>query len=90
MITSFAAVYRNGGVKDSAEQALANSNLVLHQAGSCHEEVGQSGDATCEVRFFFYNSWPLYLVHLFQLAVNTVVRLFRLVAFPWSNHYNLD
>lgn len=41
MITSFADVYRNGGVKDSADQALGNSNLVLHQAGSCHEEVGQ-------------------------------------------------
>lgn len=41
MITSFADVYRNGGVKDSADQAQANSNPVLHQAGSCHEEVDQ-------------------------------------------------
>lgn len=41
MITSFADVYRNGGVQDSADQAQGNSNLVLHQAGSCHEEVGQ-------------------------------------------------
>lgn len=53
MITSFADVYRNGGVKDSADQAQANSNLVLHQAGSCHEEVGQWEDATFEVLFFF-------------------------------------
>lgn len=65
MITSFADVHRNGGVKDSVDQAQANSNLVLHQAGSCHEEVGQWQDATFEVLFFCY-SRPLHLVHLFQ------------------------